>query len=131
MKNEELIDLAKKHINNSYSKYSNYQVSAALLCKNGNVYIGVNVENAGIQSICAERNAFCCAISDGQREFEKIAIVGRKKNGEFELTLPCGYCRQFMYEFCSDDFKIVVSDEKNSSIKEYNLLELLPNTFKM
>ena len=101
----------------------------ALKTKNGKKYTGCNVENSGIQSICAERVAFCKAIGEGEREFESILVLGGKKGESPEKCLPCGYCRQFMREFVDDDFKIyTVYDNK---IEEYTFNELLPNSFKI
>ena len=91
---EEDIELAKKARLNSYSPYSNYQVGAALRTKNGNVYLGCNIENHGIQAICAERTAFAKAISKGERDFASITIVGAPKGMECtDKCMPCGYCR--------------------------------------
>ena len=91
------IKLAKKARFNSCSPYSNFQVGAALRTKSGKIYLGCNIENHGIQSICAERTAFVKALSEGEREFESIMVVGANKGEEpMETCLPCGYCRQFM-----------------------------------
>ena len=129
MYNED-IELAKKARMNSYSKYSNFQVGAALRTKSGKVYIGCNIENHGIQGICAERTAFAKALSEGEREFECITIVGAKKDEEpTEACMPCGYCRQFMSEFVDRDFKIIVIEKDD--IKEYTIEELLPYSFKL
>ena len=124
-----LIDYAKEARNNSYSPYSNFKVGAALLTKSGKVYKGCNVENGAYSpSCCAERTAFVKAISEGETEFDSIAVVGGK-NDTNEYCLPCGVCRQFMSEFCSQDFKIFVSN--NKEIKMYTLSELLPYSFKL
>ena len=81
---------------NSYSPYSKYRVGAALLCDDGTVYTGCNVENASYPcGICAERNAMSTAVSGGHRSFSKIAIAGSSD----VICTPCGMCRQFMYEF--------------------------------
>ncbi len=125
------MELAKKGRNNSYSPYSNFMTGAVLKCKNGKKYIGCNVENHGIQSICAERVAFLKAISEGEREFEYIFVIGGNKddNNLNHECLPCGYCRQFMSEFVNKDFKIYTFD--NDKIKEYEIEDLLPNGFKL
>lgn len=116
-----LIELADKARNNSYAPYSNFKVGAALLCKDGKVFTGSNIENAAFgASVCAERVAFFKAICEGEREFEAISIVGGK---EGLPCAPCGTCRQVMSEFCGDDFKVVLSD------KTYRLDELLPLSF--
>ncbi len=128
---DEDIQLAKKARLNSYSPYSNFQVGAALRTKSGKVYLGCNIENHGIQGLCAERTAFVKALSEGEREFECITIVGAKKGEEpKDKCMPCGYCRQFMSEFVDDYFKIYVEDD-NSGIKEYSMNDLLPNSFKL
>ena len=107
------IELVKKARNNSYSPYSNFMTGAVLKCKNGKKYIGCNVENHGIQSICAERVAFLKAISEGEREFEYILVIGARKDSEDvnQECLPCGYCRQFMSEFVDKNFKIYTKIE--------------------
>ena len=121
--------LARNMRERAYSPYSNYTVGAVLKTKSGKRYTGCNIENAGIQSICAERVAFCKAVSEGEREFESILVMGGEKGKEPEKCLPCGYCRQFMTEFVGKDFKIyTVYDNK---AKEYTLEELLPNSFSL
>ena len=131
MENQELIKLAIKVADNSYSPYSEYKVGAALLTKSGKVYLGANVENASYPATnCAERTALFNAISNGEREFEKIAIVGGV-NGDFkEFCSPCGICRQVMSEFCERDFQIILGN-KMLEYKEYNIDELLPLSFKL
>lgn len=131
MKNNELIKFAIEASKKSYSPYSNFTVGASLLTSEGKVYTGCNIENQGIMSVCAERVAFLKAISEGKNSFEKIVVVGKNVNDEFfKETLPCGYCRQFMSEFCKDDFKIISFDSQTNEIKEYTLTELLPHAFK-
>ena len=127
---KEDIELAKNARFNACSPYSNFQVGAALRAKSGKVYVGCNIENHGIQSICAERTAFAKALSEGEREFESITVVGSKKGEEpTEKCMPCGYCRQFMSEFTDEKFKICVID-KDENVKEFTISELLPNSFK-
>ena len=126
---KEDIEIAKKARLFSWSPYSNFQVGTALRTKSGKVYMGCNIENCGIQAICGERTAFAKALSEGEREFESITVVGAPKGTEpTEECLPCGYCRQFMNEFVDENFKIisVVGDE----VKEYSISELLPHSFK-
>lgn len=123
------LELAKEAMQNAHSPYSNYKVGAVLTTKAGKKYTGCNVENHGIQSICAERVAFVKAVSEGEKDFERIVIVGGKSPEELERCLPCGYCRQFMSEFVSGDFKIYALDD--SKILEYEMKELLPNSFKL
>lgn len=120
--------LASNMRKRAYVPYSNYTVGAVLRCKNGKKYTGCNVENDGLQSICAERVAFCKAISEGEHEFESIVIMGGKKNEVPEKCLPCGYCRQFMNEFVDKDFKIYTI--YGNKVEEYSIEELLPYSFK-
>ena len=128
--NNEDIKLAKSARLNAYSPYSNYQVGAALRTKSGKIYVGCNIENHGIQSICAERTAFVKALSEGERKFESITVVGSLKGEEpTEKCLPCGYCRQFMSEFVDEHFKIYVED-KDNKIEEFRMSELLPHSFE-
>jgi len=126
---EQLAMMAKEAMKYSYSPYSGYRVGAALLCKDGSVYTGCNVENASFGATnCAERTAFFKAVSEGKKEFVSIAICGGKGgmlDGEFP---PCGVCRQVMREFCADDFEIYLVTE--SDIKTYTLGELLPASFR-
>lgn len=117
---------AKKVMQNAHAPYSNHKVGTVLTAKNGKKYIGCNVENHGIQSICAERVAFVKAISEGEKEFERIVVVGGKENTNTQC-LPCGYCRQFMSEFVDSNFKIYTLD--GEKIKEYTMDELLPYGF--
>lgn len=125
---KEDIELAKKARLNAHSPYGNYYVGAALRTKSGKVYTGCNVENHGIQGICAERTAFVKAISEGEREFESIAVVGAPVGEEPTVKcMPCGYCRQFISEFVDKDFKIIVED--NGEIITYTINDLLPHSF--
>ena len=125
---KEDIEEAKKARLNAYSPYSNFQVGSCLRTKSGKIYTGCNVENHGIQGLCSERTAFVKALSEGEREFESITIVGANKGEEpTEKCMPCGYCRQFMSEFVDDDFKICVVN--NGEVEEYTINDLLPNRF--
>ena len=131
MNNKELIELALKARENSYCPYSNYAVGAALLCKNGKVYTGCNIENAAFTpGNCAERTAIFKAVSEGDVSFEKIAIVGSPKGEDISGPAhPCGVCRQVMQEFVNPaEFKIVVAYD-NENFKEYTLKELFPEGF--
>ncbi len=125
---ENLINIAKSVRNNAYTPYSNYKVGCALLGKSGKIYSGCNIENDGIMSICAERVAFCKAISEGEKEFECILVLGGKDG--LVYTTPCGYCRQFMSEFCNKDFVIYMCYD-NNKIEKKTLEELLPNSFNL
>ncbi len=129
-KYQELVQAAIKMRKYSYAPYSHFTVGAALLSKDGNIFTGCNIENAAYSpTICAERVAFFKAISEGEKEFEAIAIVGGKENEKpNDYCAPCGVCRQVMNEFCDGDFKIILVKNEND-ISIYNLLELLPKGF--
>ena len=130
MYNED-IKIAKNARLKAYSPYSSFQVGAALRTKSGKIYLGSNIENHGIQGICAERTAFAKALSEGEREFDRITVVGSPKGEECtEKCMPCGYCRQFMSEFVNKDFKICVVDKENN-VEEYTIDELLPHSFRL
>ena len=123
MTGRQLIKAAKEAQAFSYSPYSGFKVGAALLCKSGKVYTGCNIENASFSAtVCAERTALFKAVSEGEREFSAIAIVG-----SIDLCFPCGVCRQAMSEFCGADFKIYL--EENGKPVTYALGELLPGRF--
>lgn len=131
MDNIKLLELAKQAMNNSYAPYSKFKVGAALLCENGEVFIGCNVENSSFSmSICAERTAFFKAISEGYNKFKKIAVVGGKNNVITDFCYPCGACRQVMNEFCKDDFLIIFQNGKGE-IETISLADMLPKKFKM
>ena len=107
-----------------------YKVGAVLKTKNGKCYTGCNIDNQGIQSICAERVAFAKAISEGETEFESILVVGGDIHKEkLDHCMPCGYCRQFMSEFVDDEFKIYCYD--GEKVYSYVMKDLLPNSFKL
>ena len=126
---KEDIEIAKKARLFAHSPQSHFQVGAALRTKNGKVYSGSNIENHGIQGLCAERTAFAKALSECEREFECITIVGALIDNEpVEECTPCGYCRQFMSEFVDKNFKIYTVF--GNEIKEYTINELLPHSFK-
>ena len=114
----------------SYTPYSNFKVGAALLGKNGRIYAGCNIENAGYTATnCAERTAFFKAVSEGVREFQAICVVGGKEGILTEYTAPCGVCRQVMMEFCDPDtFQIILAVDKEH-YQVYTLKELLPLGF--
>ena len=123
--NDENLELAKKARLNAYAPYTKYCVGAALKSKSGKVYLGCNIENHGLLSICAERTAFASAISQGESEFESITIVGANEGEEpNKMCMPCGYCRQFMSEFVDENFKIRVQD--GEGVKELSIKDLLP-----
>ena len=125
---KEDIELAKKARLFAHSPYNKFLVGAVLRTKSGKMYTGCNIDNHGIQSICAERTAFVKAISEGERDFESITIVGAPIGCEPESEcVPCGYCRQFMREFTDKDFKIYSVDGEN--IKEYTINDILPHSY--
>lgn len=125
------IEIAKSVRKNAYAPYINYYVGCALKATSGKIYSGCNIENDGIQSICAERVAFAKAISEGEKNFDYIVICCGKNLNKLEHGgTPCGYCRQFMNEFVDKDFKIYALSE-NDNIVEYSMEDLLPNSFKL
>ena len=124
MNKEDLIKLAFKARENSYSPYSNYKVGACLLTKSGKTYLGANIENCGYSpSNCAERSAIFSAMSNGEREFEKIAIVGSSDG----ICYPCGVCRQVMIELLPNAEVICCKDENTFEVLKPH--ELLPHAF--
>ena len=125
------LSLAQQAMQYAYAPYSNFHVGACLVCQDGSVYTGCNIENAAFTPTnCAERTAFFKAVSEGKRDFVKIAIVGGKK-GEMTAPAPCGVCLQVMSEFCkADEFEIVMAkSEEDYSSKR--LSELLPSSFSL
>lgn len=129
MNNKELVKAAFDAMKLAYAPYSGYTVGAALLGKSGTLYTGCNVESASYSPTnCAERTAFFKAISEGEREFSKIAIVGGKHGNVTDMFMPCGVCRQVMAEFCDDDFEIIVALTPDN-FKSFTLKELLPFGF--
>lgn len=127
---EEMIELAVKQLKYAYAPYSGFCVGAVLRTKSGRYYTGCNIENAAYTPTnCAERTAFFKAISEGERAFEAICIVGGKQGGLTAYTAPCGVCRQVMMEFCNpEDFQIILAMGKED-YKIYTLKELLPLGF--
>lgn len=127
---EKQIELATKAREAAYCPYSGFAVGVCLVGKSGKIYTGCNIENSSFSpTICAERVAIFKAVSEGEKEFESIVIVGgNKKEKEFSYCPPCGVCRQVMSEFCKDDFNIILADsEKN--YKYYRLGQLYPHAF--
>ena len=126
---EKLMSMAKEAMTHAYAPYSGYKVGAALLCKDGSVYLGCNLENAAFSpTVCAERTAFFKALYDGHREFAAIAVCGGKDGIITKPSPPCGVCRQVMAEFCKEDFRIYLTDESDT-IYEYSLDQILPMGF--
>lgn len=128
---EKLVQLAVQAMQGAYAPYSGYKVGAALLCADGTVYTGFNIENASYTpTVCAERTAFFKAITDGKREFSAIAVCGGK-NGVIEGYFPpCGVCRQVMREFCKEDFLVHMAGA-DGAIKTRTLAQLLPDSFSL
>ena len=124
--NKELYRKAVEMTNMSYAPFSKFRVGAALMAKDGRIFTGCNVENSSFGgTICAERTAFVKAVSEGVKEFERIAIAS--SGGE---AWPCGICRQFMREFCDDDFEIITGNDEDS-LRVYTMKEILPEGFKL
>ena len=123
VESQALIDLAKEARRRAYAPYSNYPVGAALRTKSGKIFTGVNVENAALPTgTCAERTAVFKAVSEGEREFEVIAVV--TKNG----GSPCGSCRQVLAEFGLDTV-VLIADEEGKLLQETTVRDLLPGAF--
>ena len=124
----ELIEKALAAREYSYSPYSHFRVGAALLCSDGSVYTGCNIENRAYgPTNCAERTAFFKAVSEGKREFAAIAITGGEE--EPVWCYPCGVCRQVMAEFCAPDAFEIICARSEEEYKTYTLAELLPEMF--
>lgn len=122
----ELAELAKKAREMAYAPYSRFKVGAALLCEDGTVYTGCNVENASSgAACCAERNAVFKAVSEGHRKFSAIAIAGSGT----DYTSPCGICRQVLSEFCGEDFPVIMCGPED--FRKVTLKELLPYAFRL
>lgn len=129
MTDKELYRLAIDAMKYSYSPYSDCKVGAALLTENGKVFTGTNIENAAFgPTVCAERVAVFKAVSEGERNFSKIAVVGGKGGIINGIFAPCGVCRQVLREFCKDDFEILLG-ETEDSFKKVTLKDLLPLSF--
>lgn len=111
---------------NAYVPYSHFRVGAALLTKGGSIYRGCNIENAAYTPTnCAERTAFFKAVSEGEKEFEAIAITGDAD----DYLYPCGVCRQVMAEFCDAERFQVLLVKNEDEIQTFTLQELLPGGF--
>ena len=132
---EKLVKAANAARRKAYAPYSKFSVGAAIITSEGTIYTGCNIENAAYPvGICAERVAVSKAVSEGERRFLAIAIVGGvvgEKKCDF--CSPCGMCRQFMREFADKDLKVVLArideDESIVEYKTYNLEELLVDSF--
>lgn len=126
----ELIRAAMEAQKTAYAPYSHFLVGAALLCRDGTVYTGCNIENASYPAgNCAERTAIFKAVSDGKRDFSAICIVGGPEGETPEYCPPCGICRQVCAEFCdADSFQIILA-KSETEYRKYTLGELLPLGF--
>ncbi|MCI7249347.1 MAG: cytidine deaminase [Clostridiales bacterium] len=121
----QLYDIAQTVSRNAYAPYSGFKVGAALLTEDGRVYSGVNIENSSYgATICAERTAFVKAISEGEKQFTAIAVYA-----EGEEAIPCGICRQFMYEFAPEI--MVITGTSRDELNVRTLTELLPVGFSL
>ena len=128
MDDKTLMQLAESVRKTEYAPYSNFKVGCALLTNSGKVYTGINIENASFSPTnCAERTAFFKAISEGEREFEAIAICGGRNESADEICAPCGVCRQVMAEFCKGDFIVILGNV--DKMQRRTLSELLPLSF--
>lgn len=130
MDNRELIRLALKAREAAYAPYSGFRVGAALLTKEGRVYKGCNIENASYTPTnCAERTAFFKAVSEGEREFAAIAVVGGSGELPSNYSYPCGVCRQVMMEFCDPKTFHVITAISENEYLDKTLEEMLPHGF--
>ncbi len=125
-----MIELAMKQLQFSYTPYSGFKVGAVLLTKSGKIYTGCNIENAAYTPTnCAERTAFFKAVSEGEREFQAICVVGGKDGVLTDYAAPCGVCRQVMMEFCDpQQFQIILATAADH-YDVFTLQELLPQGF--
>lgn len=127
---EKMIGVAIEQLKYSYTPYSGFKVGAALLTREGKIYTGCNIENAAYTPTnCAERTAFFKAVSEGERNFRAICVVGGKDGILTEYAAPCGVCRQVMMEFCDPDtFRIILATGKEQ-YEIFTLKEMLPMGF--
>lgn len=124
MNNSDLVAIAKTMLPKAYVPYSNFPVGAAILCEDGTVYTGCNIENASYGvTICAERAAICRAICDGNRKIVKVAVIAETD----DYCYPCGACRQVLFEF-NPNMKVVCGRRDGDTI-EHEITELLPHAF--
>ncbi len=123
---ETLKNKANEMLDVAYVPYSHFPVGAALLTKDGQVFTGCNIENASYPlSNCAERTAVFKAVSEGEREFEKLVVTGRTEGP----ISPCGACRQVLVEFCDPDMTVILTNKKGDTFNT-TVSELLPGAFK-
>ena len=130
MTRDELCQAAVAMLDRAYIPYSHFPVGAALECADGTVFTGCNIENAAYgPSNCAERTAFFKAVSEGEREFSAIAVVGGKDGVIEDVFPPCGVCRQVMMEFCDPRSFLVFCASSPEQYQAYTLAQLLPKGF--
>lgn len=129
MTDRELLDLAIAARERAHTPYSHFRVGAALLTREGRVYLGCNIENASLSpTICAERTAMVKAVSEGERDFAAIAIAGGPEGGALlTVCAPCGVCRQVLAEFCPPEMPVILGDRAHA--ERYSLSQLLPLAF--
>lgn len=127
---KELIKQAIAAMQTAYAPYSHFRVGAALLTRSGRIYRGGNIENAAYTPTnCAERTAFFKAVSEGEREFAAICVVGGKNGVLTDYAAPCGVCRQVMMEFCDPESFLIILAMDENTYQEYTLKQLLPAGF--
>ena len=128
--NQKLAEEAYAAMKHAYAPYSHFRVGAALLTKEGKIFTGCNIENASYGATnCAERTAFFKAVSEGERSFTRIAVVGNYPGKPGDYCAPCGVCRQVMREFCDPEtFEIIIA-RGPEDYKSFLLKELLPESF--
>ena len=130
MEYKELVQIAIAARENAYAPYSHFKVGAALLAKDGRVFTGCNIECASYStSHCAERTAVFKAVSEGERQFDAICIVGGPDGVLKDYTAPCGVCRQVMMEFCNPETFQIILAVSTEDYRIYTLKELLPLGF--
>lgn len=129
MTDDKLCRAALEAAENAYNPYSHFSVGAALLCGDGSVYTGCNIENASFTpTVCAERVAVFKAVSEGRRDFVKIAVAGKGRGKTYGICPPCGVCRQVLSEFCKSGFEILLVTD--GGYEAHTLGELLPLSFE-
>lgn len=122
-KQKELVNAAMNIRKNAYAPYSNFHVAAALLCTDGEIITGINVESSSYGlSVCAERNTIATAVGKGKKDFEALAVVSRQG------VSPCGACRQVIYDICGN-IDIVLADEQGEIQDTLKMVDLLPRAF--
>lgn len=127
MTDRELLKLAREAAEKAYAPYSRFQVGAALECADGRVFTGCNVENSALGcTMCAERTAIFKAVSEGQKQFTRIAIYGESA----DYCMPCGSCRQVMAEFSDGDLELLCANASGGYVS-YKLSQLLPHAFRL